>query len=152
MEHDPEDRKKANVLYRVRRGCAVFGKTSSAATPPTDPARTSVRALEEGQPFYQEKVANTSRAWRTGPSARSRSDLSPDPTRSATSILGAEARRLSVSTFGYRTPGATTTARRFAFRRHVPEPLRGRCGRSLKVTVAADSRGGTSCNLVELTS
>ncbi|MEP6993115.1 MAG: POTRA domain-containing protein, partial [Acidobacteriota bacterium] len=56
-----EDRKSADVLYRVTEGARTFfGKTVIRGNAVTDPARIRRQvAWKEGEPFSQEKVADT---------------------------------------------------------------------------------------------
>jgi outer membrane protein insertion porin family len=109
------DRTKADVLYRVAEGTRTFfGKTIIRGNAVTDPARIQRNvAWKEGQPFSQEKVADTQQNLaRTG--AFRSIEIHPQPADPETQardvdIQVSEARRLSLLYgFGYQnSPGAT---------------------------------------------
>ena len=109
------DRKEADVRYRVAEGTrSFFGKTIIRGNAVTDPARIQRQvAWKEGDPFSQEKIADTQQNLaRTG--AFRSIEVRPQPAdpenqERNVDIQVAEARRLSLLYgFGYQNaPGAT---------------------------------------------
>ena len=111
-----DDRTKANVLYRVVEGTrSFFGKTIIRGNAVTKTARIERQvAWKEGQPFSQEKIADTQQSLaRTG--AFRSIEIRPEPAdpedqERNVDIRVSEARRLSLLYgFGYlNAPGATS--------------------------------------------